>query len=333
MTRVLRDSSLVLIGCLSVALLGMGAAGDDANWRRIRSFPREARLRLAGKLAEFDGLDRPTRDAIRALDAKLAQLPETDRANDLAVLRRYHLWLEGLPESQYNDIAAQPVEKRMALVSRIAAEQTARPRTPSPVVLRYSDFGDFSPYDLADQVKTWSALSPAQRTEIGRYDEAKRQARMTQLARELKVAPVPRPERSELEATFERALKGNLGPFWNARKKDDTPKAARAKLRVMDHLAFLEKPPARVKVDQLAKFAATLPPWVRSLYDPLPPDEARRRLTIVYRLIYPSPAEFVEAKVAAQAKVAAEPKAGPRRSATQPVVPAPGKPAPTTAPF
>jgi hypothetical protein len=62
------------------------------------------------------------------------------------------------------------------------------------------------------------------------------------------------------------------------------------------NLYFLAKeqrePIKRVSPERLDQFIASFPPWVQSAFEPYPPDEARRRLTIVYRLVFPYPNEI-----------------------------------------
>jgi hypothetical protein len=87
----------------------------------------------------------------------------------------------------------------------------------------------------------------------------------------------------------------------NPLKKADPAKQEKARRRIATSYHFLEKPPAAVNPVHLMRFEAALPPWYRGQFDHLPPEEARRRLTILYRLIYPAPAEMPEiGKAAAQ---------------------------------
>jgi hypothetical protein len=50
---------------------------------------------------------------------------------------------------------------------------------------------------------------------------------------------------------------------------------------------FLDKKQAAVNPDRLAAFVAAFPPFIQTSFEQFPPDEARRRLTIVYRLVFP----------------------------------------------
>jgi hypothetical protein len=318
-----RSARLVLLAAtlLPAWLAAVAARGsDDENWQRLRSFPREQRQHLAEKLREFDALDRGTQDVIRKLDAKLAELPDGDRANYLAALRRYHLWLDDLSDAQRTEISNLPPDRRMAAVSKMVAGQSSQRRT-SPLVLRYSDFGDFSPYELADQVKIWQVLTPAQRSEVSRLPEAQRNARLERLMTQLNVSPVPRPVPADEEATIKRVFKrSGVSAFLTNKKIGERIGEAKARSRIADHLRFVEYPPPRVTTENLSRFAASLPSWIRALDDPLPPDEARRRLTVLYRLLYPSPAEYVASKA-------------PAPPAAKAAVPVPGKAGGNTTPF
>ena len=55
---------------------------------------------------------------------------------------------------------------------------------------------------------------------------------------------------------------------------------------------FSEHPPKSVTPERLSEFLAAFPPWLQSAFDPHPPEEAQRRLTIVYRLVFPHPSEI-----------------------------------------
>ena len=55
---------------------------------------------------------------------------------------------------------------------------------------------------------------------------------------------------------------------------------------------FSEHQPKSVTPERLSEFLTAFPPWLQSAFDPHPPDEAQRRLSVVYRLVFPHPAEF-----------------------------------------
>ena len=142
---------------------GVDARADQAeNLRRLRSMPLEHRRALAQNLERFDAMGAADREAIRALDRELAGQPDSDRARYLAVLRRYHLWLQRLPKEERDAIAAAPPEERMALVTKLRAEEHAsEARRRTPVFLQVVDLGDMSPFDVAQWLKIWFTLTPA----------------------------------------------------------------------------------------------------------------------------------------------------------------------------
>jgi hypothetical protein len=54
-----------------------------------------------------------------------------------------------------------------------------------------------------------------------------------------------------------------------------------------ESLYFIDNPPAYVSEANLLRFEAEVPVWLRALLDPLPPDDARRRLKVLFRQIHP----------------------------------------------
>src|SRR5436305_8145013 len=59
------------------------------------------------------------------------------------------------------------------------------------------------------------------------------------------------------------------------------------------NLYYLNQPPPRgVDPQRLTQFLGAMPPWIRAAFNAYPADEARRRLTLVYRLVFPYPNEF-----------------------------------------
>ncbi len=89
---------------------------------------------------------------------------------------------------------------------------------------------------------------------------------------------------------YKRALESGRFPFLKKAEesKDATKKQANIKRRFVDNYFYVENPPSKVSPENLLRFERSLPAWIRGGFDTLPPDEARRRLAILYRLIYPS---------------------------------------------
>ena len=121
----------------------------------------EHRLSLGDKIKEFDALGRSEREAIRALDARIAQLPAADRANYWSVLRRYHRWVQGLSQEQRDELNAAPPNQRMRLVTQFrAGDRAAGDAASTPLFLQVVDFTLASPFDSAHRLKAWFDLAP-----------------------------------------------------------------------------------------------------------------------------------------------------------------------------
>ncbi|MBX6316719.1 MAG: hypothetical protein IRY99_27960, partial [Isosphaeraceae bacterium] len=133
---------------------------------------------------------------------------------------------------------------------------------------------------------------------------------------------------SELEA-----VKKDLGVSQLPKKAGDLsrpqakaqPKAE--SLRRLTEYRFLrDHEPAPVSPANLARFVAALPSWIREGLDPLPPDAARRRLQVLYRLVFPpgeeipAPAPTAAAPSAPEAKrsVGTKPESVPPSSPSNP---------------
>jgi len=95
-------------------------------------------------------------------------------------------------------------------------------------------------------------------------------------------------------------------------KKKADPRRPQILRRQAINFYFLDKKQAAVNPDRLAAFVAAFPPFIQTSFEQFPPDEARRRLTIVYRLVFP-PGE--EMKPVPPASV---PPAGARTTPTTP---------------
>jgi len=246
--------------------------------------PLEQRLQLSSRLKAFDALDRAEQAAVRELDGKLRAESEEERESDFTVLRRYHLWLRSLPEAQRDAINSAPVSSRLTTAAKIRNEQRAE-RPPGSVTSQLADFGSVSPFDLAQLIKVWLALPPDQKTAVSQLKENERRARLIKLGQERKIAPIPRPDRDETAALYERAIKNKRYAFVKKAEELKTQERDKVRQRLVDHYYFIEHPPVRVPADKLLAFDHTLPVWIRDGFDSLSPDEARRRLTVLYQLV------------------------------------------------
>jgi len=287
------------LAVLWLASTPVWARADEAsNWERLRSMPRERREGLLEDLKKFDGLSPAEKKAVRDLDGKLAKLAPADQARYRSVLRRYHLWVQSLPETQRNQLNAAAPGERMKLVAKFRAEERASaPRRSSPSVLLVADFGASTPFEMAHQIQIWKALSPEQRKSLEKIaSPVEGQQRLRDLGKGLNLkaeTKLLKAEEEELIKKAEAHLESKGGWTPALLKKKDALKDLRLKKRWAENYYFVENPPEPVKPDNLLRFESFLPLWIRSSFDHLPADEARRRLTILYRLLY-QPGQEIE---------------------------------------
>jgi hypothetical protein len=341
-----------LASALACLVLGLGweattsaaepagaAALEAASANRLRLMPREERLALFAKLQEFDALSSAEKAAIRALNARIMQLPADEQANYWSVLRSYHHWVQGLSEEQRNQLNSVPLNERMKVVTRLRSEERATSRPGYlPLFVQALDFSTMTPLEMAHRIKAWLELTPEQRGEIEQIEgAAEQQRRLAELAQHVKMPSPGRITRAEEEAILakiEASPQWKNSPLLGPLKKGDPAKQEKARRRIAASYYFLEKPPPAVDPTRLMQFEAALPPPYRGQFDHLPPEEARRRLTILYRLIYPVPAEMPEVPKAAipqRATATSAPAAG--AGTTPRPVPPPPRPGTGTNPF
>jgi hypothetical protein len=106
-------------------------------------------------------------------------------------------------------------------------------------------------------------------------------------------------------------------------KTREEPRSGEILRRLAINLHFLAiEPPKKVDQSRLDDFLASFPPWLQSSFDHHDPDEARRRLTVVYRLVFPPGHEIAEGTRRANAPAAARPvtaaPSGPAQPAAKP---------------
>ena len=70
------------------------------------------------------------------------------------------------------------------------------------------------------------------------------------------------------------------------KNKEDARRAQILRRQAINYY-FLNRKQMAVKSDRLAALVAAFPTFVQSSFEQYPPDEAQRRLTIVYRLVFP----------------------------------------------
>src|SRR5262249_27509824 len=95
-----------------------------------------------------------------------------ERAQYLSVLRRYHQWLNNLPESRQVEVTSKPTAERMALVRKFLRENPV-PAGDTPPMLRVIEPGEFSPFEVASAYKIWQALDANQRSQVEKKAQEK----------------------------------------------------------------------------------------------------------------------------------------------------------------
>jgi hypothetical protein len=238
------------------------------------------------------------------------------------VLRRYHNWLDTLPENVKERLLAKAPQERMAQIKALISKYPL-PREKTPYWMQFTEVGDGSPFELAAVFKLWQELTPDERraleklpTTARRREELNKRGLPKRSFQELRRVDfrleewIPKVDAKvdelraadpELKAAIVKAEK-NLEEL--AREKPLAKIRNRAPIlrRLAINLFLLSQdPPRPVSAERLDAFLAALPGWVQSSFDAYPADEARRRLTLAYRLVFPYPAELEPTKPAASA--------------------------------
>lgn len=309
-----RLDAILPLALALVATAPLRAADEGENRKRLEAMPRERRVHLAGVLDRFDALPAGERSAVRELDAGLAGLDPEVQARYRLLLRRYHVWVEGLDDAQKKQLAsAGSVEAKLALVTKWRnAEREADTRTQKRLIFGVppADLGTIPPFEMANALRVWRTLDAKERARVEKIDKIPaRLQELVRIGRHNGVRGNPFPEAVEdalldqLEAdeNVKTSFPKNLSRLEKSSDPDAVRKrraeARKAPIRnPIHHLAeslyFLQHPPEPVSKAHLEQFEAEIPGWLRVFLDPLPPEDARRRLTILYRQVFPAGQEI-----------------------------------------
>jgi hypothetical protein len=309
---------------LGLAALAASPAspGDEAeNLRQLQAMPRERRIALSENLERFDKLDPAERAAIRKLDAEIARKDPVEQARYRSLLRRYHLWVNGLSDEERAQLkAAEGTEARFNLARKIRLKELeGGPPGPRVAGIRTGDLGLLRPYEAANLLRIWKHITPARKLELERQRDRgslfKEILGHQALVGAFQSFPAAEEKRLEARLDGDETYKKQISPFIrrpevNAKKAEAAPKWAAFQrlnqLRFAEFLYFEEPKPKAVSRPNLERFSASCPNWLHEMVDPLSPDDARAYLTILYRLLYPEPGEMpAEAR---PARGSAEPK-------------------------
>ncbi|WP_165246108.1 hypothetical protein [Paludisphaera soli] len=315
------------LGVIAVALAG--AATLEANRPRFLVKSAAERQDLREALRRYDmRLNLDEQRAARGLDDRLNSLPDSDRDEYLTVLRRYHNWLHLLPERVRNEILNQPVDARLAKI-REAAAKYPPPDGESRSPLDFMQIGGTGAFELASLCKVWLSLSPADRQRVDALPAGDRKGELIRRGRELKIPRELKPDdfeearwAAEVETRIRELREASAGPRdWIGKIESkfeqagpnipEVPQRPRPFMhRLAVNLYVQEHVPAHpVDSTRLAQFFAATPPWIQSTFGAFPSDEVRRRLSVIYRILFPFPEEY--RPTASTAKAAAPPRKAP----------------------
>lgn len=296
----------IVAAAFLLALSGATLVETRSNYAILRSMPRERRLVLAERLAEFERLTRQEQDAIRSLDQSIQKLSIEERERYLAVARRYMIALNSLSPEQKSKVESEPEATRLNLLLKFTSESKAnRPTGRQPVLdMDSSDFLTSPPYEFAHAIRFWIGLTSTEQAEINKLPSAQRYDRLRLMIKKSN-DPSPTPD----EAVIARATtrQNNLSAI--QKKFNIQPKAqTRLQARFRDAMILSEMTRAKVAPGDLDRFEAAIPSWLHEPLDALPPDAYHKRLGILYRIAYPLGSEMPKTK---PKDVKSEPKSPP----------------------
>lgn len=315
-----RQAAVLAIGLLAV--LGAAAGSREDAIERLRSMPLEHRRHLRENLDAFRKLPSDEQARIRELDRAIAALAPDLQERYHEVMRRYVRWIATLSESDRARLDQAGPSQRMTIVRELLAAGAGDETEPGldRTLAAYWNVQAESLLDQAHWIRCWYVLSPEQRTEVNQAPPENRAALLERLGRQLQVSD-DRPETL-------RKYQGEIRDRLRSGSRDQTalleamtPQAREALARRMIEGRWLTSlQPEPVSRRNFDRFVSTLPGWLLEPIDPLPPEAARIRLTLLYRLAFPAPNEVPEIR------------AVPTESGgTPPVAPAP-PPVPTPPP-
>ena len=303
-SRSLAPFWLVLLAAFAAA--PSGPSDEDENYRRLQAMPRERRVALSENLERFDKLEKDEQSSIRKLDAELSRLDPVEQARYRSLLRRYHLWANGLTDEQKARLedAGSP-EARFNLARKFRRMELEGGMTgPKVFGIRTGDYGLIAPQEAAFLLKTWNKLTPAQQVMIDTQRERGRHiAEIRAKSKTVGIIdqPLPPAERDRYharlvaDAGFKKQFPEYPKQFDASSKKNAASSKAepdRSEQNFAEFLYFEENKPKSVSQRNLERFSATCPDWLHEMLDSLSPDDTRAYLTILYRLLYPEPTEL-----------------------------------------
>ena len=303
-------SWITIVGSVGLVVGAVCLGGEPENRQLLETLPSDRRASLAENLDDFDKLDFAEQTAIRRLDASIAATEPVEQARYRALLHHYHLWFESLTDDQQEKLlATTDLDERFALARKIRVAENGRDRHDGSRIahLRTGAFGLIGPFEAAFLLKTWQDLAPEKRAELEKSPPAKLRdalkAEAKTLKRRIDRFPAEQAkiygEKLEADPEFQPIIEPMIRRVEQAFRKGDAGKKAANAQKLFEHpLAefryFEENRPRPVDPIRLERFAEACPGWFRATTDSLAADDARDYYAILYRLIYPNPAEMPE---------------------------------------
>lgn len=281
--------------------------GPKAAIDRLRSMPLEHRRRLADALDRFDRLPSAEKKWIQGLDAQLSELSANEQARLRTTIRNYYRWEQSLEADQRDALRTAPAERRLELVREIRGQQLPQSTAstdlePGSIWSRSATFNPLPLLETAYLVKAWFLLDEQGRAHIERLPRI--EERIERL-RELSADEDQRGNLNQVEEWENRILSRMPPPMrqrfegqgserypfrFDPRSRSAPARKSQVRLRLlrsMESWLIQEFADDRsvIATTELLSFENSLPAWIRATFDPLPPEAARHRLSILYHLV------------------------------------------------
>jgi hypothetical protein len=312
-------------------LVLMSASDPSAGIERLRAMPLERRTQLAEKLATFDALPSNQKSAVRSFDSRVQELEPDKRDDYLKLLRRYHLWRRSLTDAQRKKIDDAPTPTtRIKIVETLREEQRKRVSAEIEKAnwIQISSLNELTLFWSAHHLVIWFLLDDAERTQVDKIpDRAARLTRLREIGQKKKAKKafqhIDQEFQSDIDGVIKQmeqqaAARGQPQPKDAIKKKGQIINKSSPFTRKVELKFLTNHQNPKVDAKHLSWFEQECPNWLRESLDSLPPEAARRRLAVLYRLVFPDGTEIPEPK-----RKASPPSPAPRTSETPPPRPRP----------
>lgn len=295
------------IGVLVGLVIVLGASTVESiqdNLQRLKSMPLEQRRVLFDAMKRFDSLPYDERRAVRELDAQVEALGPQERGRYRSIIRRYHLWVKQLPaETRRQILDETDLQRRVDLVKNLLkAREEGEAGVRRPLSFTMIQGGP-APLEMARIVKIWLNVDPKERVDLDKIaDWNELKAKLEQLDKSLNV-PFEHKARAEDFSFAKARIEKAATVAKNAQKTAKNEDFLRNYLAQMSYINRIEVP-EDIEPALLTRFTEALPRLVRSRFDALPVEQAKRRLKILYTLVDATPEMFPAPKPPKPAKPA-----------------------------